>query len=422
MHHNTSAPDAPSPRRVILATLVVAAICAAFWLLWRWHAVVFILFVAIVISAAIKPLVDWMYRRGLPRPAGIVLVYLLLLLILAGLVLGGAPLVGEQAVRLVEALPGAYRSLRDSMLRMPNLLLWRLALALPEQLPLVASPDATGEETMLAVGQVAAVAGAAARGALAIVLTFILAFYWTVEGSRVKQAALLLIPLEKREESRDLINTIDDRLGKYIVGQGLLMLIMGLLSLSVYVLLGLPYALVLALVAGLMEAVPLVGPGLGAIPAAIVAYSVDPGKALVVILATLVLQQLENAFLVPRIMRNAVGVHPLLTLFALIALGSLFGVPGALVAVPFAAIVQLVLERYMLHPDAMVAQDPAGRDARSVLHYEIQEFIRDVKRQARSRNTDPEGDGESPVDDLEAIAVELSTLLANNGEASEEKQ
>lgn len=413
-------PTIPSltSRQIFLGTVTVTAIAAVTWLLLRWHIALFLLFAAIVISTAIRPAVEWMYRRDVPRHAGIIVVYAALMGLLAAILIWGAPLLGRQVGRIDEAIPAAYRTLREGMLQRSNLLIWRLGLALPEQAPFLSAAQPTGEEATLPLGEVMRTAGLALRTVFLVVITFILAFYWTVEGPRLKRAGLLLLPPDRREAGRELMASVEDSLGRYLVGQGILMIIVGILSLGVYLLLGLPYALLLAIFAGVMEAVPLIGPGLGAIPAALVAYSVAPQKAIWVLVATLVIQQVENNFLVPRIMRQNIGVHPLVSLLALIALSALFGLPGALVAIPVAAVAQLIVDRYLLQPDALVEQDPAGRDERSVLRYETQEFVRDVRRQARHGR--PESDApQGIVDGLEAIALQLSDLLAAAGQNGE---
>jgi predicted PurR-regulated permease PerM len=164
---------------------------------------------------------------------------------------------------------------------------------------------------------------------------------------REPSGLLLLVPQSKRESISELISAMETKVGFYIAGQGVLCLVIGIMALVAYLLIGLPNALVLALVAGVMEAVPLIGPSLGAIPAAVIALAIAPSKLVWVIVATLVIQQLENAVLVPRVMRRAVGVNPFISLLAIFAFSSLFGVAGALMAIPTAAIIQLVLDRFV---------------------------------------------------------------------------
>lgn len=411
-------------REVVLGTLTIAAVSALVWVLLRWHDVVFLLFVAIVISTAIKPAVENLQRLGIPRPAGIIIVYVLGITLLVVMLIVAAPLVGEQVARITSAIPGVYRDLRDNMLQTSNLFTWRLGLALPDQFPLMTGSPEASDDSVPGVRDAINMVSPVAQALFGILVTFVLAFYWTVEGERIKHAAFMTLSMERRENARELIATLEAQLGRYIVGQGLLMASIAVISLVGYLVMGLPYALVLALFAGLMEAVPLIGPGLGAIPAAAIAYSISPNLAIWVIVFTLVLQQIENNVLVPRIMRRSVGVHPLVTLLALTALGTFFGVIGAIVAVPLAAILQLLFFRYVVERQHGGTETLEGRDLFSVIRYEAQELLKDLRRQVRSggEDEDPSAAAEeehSPiVDELEAIAAELSTLLveSRNGE------
>jgi predicted PurR-regulated permease PerM len=401
-----------SVRHVVLATLVVVAVGLGFALLFRLHRLFLLLFAAIVISTAIRPAVDWLHRRGLPRLLGVALLYLLLLAFVVGLLLLGAPLIAEQSTNLANAIPEAYSDLRQSMLRNPNLFVWRLGVELPPQLPLTASGEASAEESVSAVAQAWQTIGLVASAIFAIFAILALAFYWTLEGERTKRALLLLLPLDKRESARELVTTIENNIGNYIIGQATLALIIGVLALTAYLLIGLPYALVLAILAGIMEVVPLIGPTLGAIPAVIVAFSVDPVKVMWVIVATAVIQQLENSFLVPRVMDRAVGVNPLVTLLALTAFGSLFGIVGALVAIPVAAVVQILLQRFVLDANGSGQSAPEGRDQLSLLRHETQELVQDVRKQVRRKEESADTTSDEIEDSLEAIANDLEAILA----------
>ncbi|MFT3892049.1 MAG: AI-2E family transporter [Anaerolineales bacterium] len=123
------------------------------------------------------------------------------------------------------------------------------------------------------------------------------------------------------------------------------MLIVGTAAAIFYSFIGLPYALVLGVVAGIMEMIPIFGPALGAIPALLTALSIDPQKAIWVLISTGIIQASENIWLVPRIMKNSMGVNPIIILLSLVAFSSIFGFPGAVLAIPLAAMIQLILDR-----------------------------------------------------------------------------
>ena len=216
--------------------------------------------------------------------------------------------------------------------------------------------------------------------AMAILL---LAVYWTLYGTRTIQSLLLLVPSSQRESISELISAMETKLSSYIAGQAVLCLVIGVMAFIAYMLIGLPNALVLALVAGLMEAVPMVGPLLGAVPAAVIALSIAPSKLIWVVVATVVIQQLENTLLVPRVHRKSVGVNPFVSLLAIFAFSSLFGITGALMAIPMAAIIQLLLDRFVFHPAAAGAGGLAGRDHASRLRYEVQELAQGMRTTER---------------------------------------
>jgi len=243
----------------------------------------------------------------------------------------------------------------------------------------------------------------------------LLAFHWTLDGPRTIQSLLRLVPNGQRESMSELISAMETKVGSYLVGQGVLCLVIGVLALVAYLLIGLPNAPVLALMAGLLEAVPMIGPLLGAIPAAVIALSIAPAKLVWVIIATVVIQQVENSLLVPRVMRKAVGVNPFVSLLALFAFGSLFGIAGALMAIPMAAIIQLLLNRFVFDPEAAEPEVLADRDYASRLRYQAQDLAQDLRKQARLQKGGPDLGIEQidqVMDEIETIATDLDALLA----------
>ena len=255
-------------RRVVWATLVLIAVILSFWLLYRFSQVVFILFIAIVIGTVLSPAVAWLHQRGLPRMAGVILVYLLLLILLTGFLLLLFPLIVEQSTTIAAALPDYYQNLREWIANYPNQFLARLSEFLPATLPslVTGAVQQTGEEVMVSAGQVLGYVTLAAKGIFTAIIILALAFYWTLEGPRIIQSFLLLVPQHQRESISELISAMESKVGFYMVGQAILCMVIGIMALLAYLLIGLPNALVLALIAGVLEAVPMIGPLLGAFP------------------------------------------------------------------------------------------------------------------------------------------------------------
>jgi predicted PurR-regulated permease PerM len=410
-------------RRVMWATLVLVFVVLGFWLLYRFYQVVFILFIAIVIGTVIRPAVAWLNRRGLPKIAGVILVYILLLAVIIGFALLLFPLIVEQGTTIAAAVPGYYQSLREWMVRYPNRLIVSLSEFLPATLPGLQPVQQTGQQMLAFAGQALGYVRLAAKAIFMATAILLLAFHWTLDGPRTIQSLLLLVPKDHRESSRELITSMETKVGFYIAGQGVLCLIIGVMAWVAYLLIGLPNALVLALLAGVLEAVPMVGPLLGAIPAAVIALSIAPSKLVWVIVATIVIQQVENSLLVPRVMRKAVGVNPFVSLLAIFAFSSLLGLAGALMAIPIAAILQLLLDRFVFHPAAMDPEASAGRDYASRLRYEAQDLAQDLRKQARHKKRGSDlrvQQIDQVMDEIEAITTDLDSLLAQvptSGEA-----
>ena len=397
------------------ATLVLVFVALSFWLLYRFNQVVFILFITIVMGTVIRPVVTWLHRRGLPRIAGVILVYLLLLALLISFVLLLFPLIVEQGTTIAAAVPGYYQSLREWMVNYPNQLIVRLSEFLPATLPGLEPIQQTGQQMLASAGQALGYVASAAKVIFMAMVILLLAFHWTLDGPRTIQSLLLLVPKGQRESISELISAMETKVGFYIAGQGVLCLAIGIMALVAYLIIGLPNALVLALVAGVLEAVPMIGPLLGAIPAAVIALSIAPSKLVWVIVATLVIQQMENSLLVPRVMRKAVGVNPFVSLLALFAFSSLFGIAGALMAIPMAAIIQLLLDRFVFGPGAVEPEVSAGRDYASRLRYEAQDLAQDLRKQARLKKGGSDlriKQTDQVMDEIEAITTDLDSLLA----------
>jgi predicted PurR-regulated permease PerM len=401
-------------RRVVWATLVLLSVVLGFWLIYRFNQVIFTLFVAIVIGTVIRPAVAWLHQRGLPQTVGVILVYLLLLLLLTGFLLLLFPLISTQSTTIAAAVPDYYQSLREWVIKNPNQSLGSLSEFLPTALPSLKPVQLTGQEMMASAGQVAGYLSLLVKVLFTATIILVLAFYWTLEGPRIIQSYLLLVPQKQRESLSDLISAMESKVGFYMIGQAFLCMVIGLMALVAYLLIGLPNALVLALIAGVMEAVPMIGPLLGAVPAGLVALSIAPGKLIWVIIATIIIQQLENSLLVPRIMRKAVGVNPFVTLLSLFAFSTLFGLAGALMAIPIAAMIQLALNHFVFQQATIEMEASEGRDYTSRLRYEAQDLVQDLRKQARlkKRGSDLKiKQTEQMMDEIETITTELDTLL-----------
>lgn len=408
-----------SVRQLVTATLVVGLVALSIWLLFRFHQVILILVAGIIISTALQPVVAWLQRRGLPAGVSVLLLFGVLALILGLFLRFGAPLIADQAANIGAQLGEAYRSLVQWMQGSSNLLLRRLAEVLPSQPGLPGGVPAAPVEGGVAVAespfaQLWLTLGTVLSGLYKTLAIFFVAFFWTVESDRIKRSAIALLPLNRREAARDLIGEIEQRVGGYVSGQVLVSGIIGTLSLIGYLIVGIPYALALAFVIALMEFIPVVGPLIGAVPSLIIALSIAPSKALWVLVISLVIHQLEANVFGPRVMKRTLGMRPLVTLVAMTAFGTLFGILGALIAVPLTAIIQMLLDRYLLS-NTPQTEATGERDRIGLLRYQTMELVEDIRKVLRQREGEPteSAPGEHLEDTLETIALDLDKLLGN---------
>lgn len=417
MENTTPAqPDPWPPGRVAVATLTVLALVGAFYILIQFRAVFFSLFSAIVISTAFTPLVNRLEKWKIPRSASTIFISLVVLALLVAFILTVAPLMIEQSATLTNLVGSTYQELHQDLLQSPSLLVRRIARQLPTRLPLTLSPPesipAEGENSFQAIEQALAFSGIILSNLLTIGAVALLTGFWILEGERTGRIILLAIPSNRRDTIREFLGEVNNKVGAYTRGLIWLSLIVGGLSMAAYLIIGLPNVLLLGVIAGVMEAVPLIGPLLGAIPAFFVAASTSPEKIIWVVVATVIIQTLENNLIVPRVMDKAVGVNPVVGLLAFLAFGTLFGFVGALLAIPLAAVIQLALTRFVFNPRPAEEAQSMGRDAISMLRYDAQNLVQDVRKQIREKEEEPDAGVDLVEDTMESIVQDLDSILA----------
>jgi predicted PurR-regulated permease PerM len=333
------------------AAAVLALLLIAYWA----AGVLLLIFLSILIASALQPVMRSV-RSRLPigRGATLLGVYLVFFAVVAGFALIIVPAAIGQAQRIVASLPPILGQLRTQAEGLRPMALSDSVKAL---INAVASATAPGPPPQ--AGDVVKVGTAVAEAAIGLATVLTLVFFWLLEHARLQRYALAYLPRDRRAGVRRAWNEIETRLGLWVRGQLVLMGAMGIATGIAYTLLGVPGALLLGLIAAITEAIPLVGPLLGAIPAVLVAATVSPGLAAAVAGVYAVLQLIEGSVLVPMVMRNAIGISPFLILVSLLIGGTTGGIVGALIAVPIAAAAEIVVSRFQAR-ETPVAQDPAA--------------------------------------------------------------
>jgi len=353
-------PTTLSVTRLILYTLAVLAVVALAWMVVQIRSIIFVMMLGIVFAAAIEPLVFRLRRAGLRRGQAILVVYAALLTVIFGGLYLLVPLLVRQFSSLDAAIPGMFDNLRQQALESDNaflrqtghLTLWRIQ---NTYVRIRSSPE---------IGQDQAVGAAtSAIGVLfTIVSLLIVAFYWMTEKATIKRVILSLFPLRHRARAHEIWDEIEFRIGGWTRGQLLLMIIVGTFSGVAYWFIDLRFWLALAIWAGITEAIPFIGPFIGGGTAALFALADSPEKALWVILFVVILQQLEGAVLVPRIMKNAVGMSPLTVVLAVLIGNALAGPIGSLLAIPIGAACQVLVSNLLRGRDDRLATELSTMD------------------------------------------------------------
>lgn len=300
----------------------------------RLSSVITYVMIAIFMTLALNPIVESLTRRRFSRPAGVLTVFLGLIAVLGLFSWLVVPTIVSETSTLVERAPSYLDDLNTQE--------W--VIDLNERYDLAERVNAEIETRLqdanfisTVFGGVLGAAGALAGGLIGFFTALVLTLYFLAALPTVKDAAYKVVPLSRRARVIGLAEEIMRRVGGYALGQVAVATINGTCSWIMMQLLGVPYAIVLAVLVGMLGLIPLIGATLGAIIVALVALSQGLVVAVVVAIYYLVYQQFENYVIVPRIMARTVSVPGAVTVVAVFAGGTLMGVLGALVAIPVAA-------------------------------------------------------------------------------------
>jgi predicted PurR-regulated permease PerM len=295
--------------RTILFTLVVLALV---WLVLEVREILFLLFVSFILMSALRPLVDAIERKKVPRIVAILLIYILVFGLFSAGIAGIIPAVVAQSRALVEEFPDISAHLGAIPLDLQSLI---------------------NQLTPVSQNIFRVTLGVFSNFVTVItVLTF--TFYFLLERRNLRDFLTGLLGDSAGETVFGILLNVEKRLSAWVLGQLTLMFIIGLLVYIGLYFLRVEFALPLAILAGLLEIVPTVGPIISAIPAIVVAFVHAPLLALSVAALYIIIQQVENNLIVPYVMKKSVGLSPVLSLLALMIGGRLAGIGGAVLSVP----------------------------------------------------------------------------------------
>ncbi len=357
-------------KRIVLFSLSVLAVAAT---LWAARSVLGLYIVGLVMAYILAPAVDF-FQRGIQwigtktrlrflsrvaRSLSIVFSYLLLIALAAGFVSMVIPIVVREAEQLWAAREGIWNQVSiwfEQISRQYELLPERVRVQIDETIRSLSST----------IMQVARQAVQGTFTAISYTTNLVLAVtivpFWTYfllrDFGQIKESVRRTLPRSIRDDVSSILKMLDHTIGGYLRGEIVLMIVVGIMQTIAMTLLGLDYALLLGFVAGLLEIVPNVGPTLAAIPAVLVALTHSPGLALVTAIVANLIQNVENSFIVPRVLGQSVGLHPVVMMVMLVVGAEIGGLPGLILAPILTAMLRDVYH-YLAY---RFADEPSGPD------------------------------------------------------------
>jgi predicted PurR-regulated permease PerM len=324
-------------RKAFVAALVVGGVVVAGLALWKLRVVIALLFLALIIAAAVRPSVDWLRAHYVPRGIGVLLHYLALATAIGLLIWFVVP---RAIAQIQEAVP-TTSELREQA-RESSGIKQRVLLSLEQRLEDVRLEDLPSASAL--VGRVADITRSAFEILVGIVFTLACAAYWIFERDRAMTLVLSLAPPRRRRVIRDTWNLIDLKLGAYVRGQLILVVLVAFVLSLAFWIIGLPFWLLIGAFAGIVELVPVIGPLSAGAVAVGVGFTESWQTALAAGLIVLVVRLIEDYTVIPRVLGGAVGLTPLSVLVSVAAVGILFGAATVLLAIPLAAVLATVVD------------------------------------------------------------------------------
>jgi predicted PurR-regulated permease PerM len=335
-------------RRHRLGIFVVLVGLLLAWMLWSVKGALAAFIIGVALAFVLDPLVTFLQRRGVPRWGGVLIAYAVVVGLVAAIVAYAIPPIAAQARDLISHLPQLSASVSDWQ---KGLLAWYESLPLPDELRDALEESIRGAESAFGdalrdiLGPAISAVLRTAGFLVGLVVIPVWLFYVLKDRERLPGAIDRALPEGWRPDAGNVLSILAGVGGSWVRGQLLLgaaVFAATVIGLTILTFIGFSefgaFTLVLALIAGVLEWFPIIGPVIAAIPAILIGLSISPAAALAAVILYTGIQQLENHLLVPKVMGDAVDLHPAVIIMSLVVGGALFGIGGAILAAPIVAI------------------------------------------------------------------------------------
>ena len=308
-----------------------------------------VLLLAIIIASALRPVVRWLTERGIPESVSIVTVYATLGLFIIGLAVALLPPIVNQLSVILED----DNRLSSGVIRAQNRVEDVLGNIMGEEVTLMKFTDVHSHVERIVAQLRAILPGMADDGAATlgeIVLIFVMGAYWLTSHEKAIAFVTQLSPLQHRDKITDIINEIETTMGGYVRGVVIVASLVGLLNFGVFTIFGVPGAAALAVVIAIITTIPMIGGFLGGVLATFMTLLTAPDYVPIVIITFLIIQQIENYILSPRIISTQVHLDSLLVIVYTAIGFVMYGIVGALIAVPLMGTVHILVTHLVIEP------------------------------------------------------------------------
>ncbi|MGF7185381.1 sporulation integral membrane protein YtvI [Desulfitispora alkaliphila] len=322
-------------------SFLVVAVAFSIYLLIKVKAILPSFLVAAFMAYLLSPLVYQLEKLGLPRALAIVLIYISFVVTTALVIINILPMVIKDLNIFAKVIPDYINQLRQWALELER---DYSRMTMPESIREAIDESAQQFEEWVVrfTNNLVERIISFFTQVLHLLIAPILAFYLLKDWSNIEQGLYRLLPVKFRTETQTLMHDINRVLRKFIRGHIIVATIVSIMTTGGLMALGMEFALILGIIAGIFDLVPYFGPVIGAIPAVALALLESQTMALYVIILFVVIQQIETNIISPKIMGDSLGLHPLSIIFSVLAGGALFGILGVLLAVPTIAICRVI--------------------------------------------------------------------------------
>jgi predicted PurR-regulated permease PerM len=332
-------------KNIISSRSILLFFAMGLFIIFIYHIkdVLLLLFASFIIASALYPVVDWMSKK-MPRGLAVFIIYMLGLVVIATVLIPLFAILADQTNEFLKQSPAYLAEIKKFLLQISAKS--KHYGMLPNISQILSGTSNISEQI---VSQsinftITIFTTIIAAFTLAILVLFLL-----LDKEELKDGLLKFFPENQREKAASITSTISKRVGGYVRGQLILMLAVGLLTALGLFMLNVKFALLLGLIAGVLEIIPIVGPIFSAIPAVIVALAQDPILALWVIAVYLIVQRLENSFLTPIILARFLELNPLIIVMSILVAASTLGIAGVILAPPLAASIYVLVQELYLN-------------------------------------------------------------------------